>query len=143
MQCAHSFKGERFGPAQALHGITFVVDAVCKGSCLLPENYLVDICAAEAALHDALRANGIEVVAPALGDKFDVAAMEAVHVVPIEKGRPSGLVESILRPGYVLHGERVLRAAQVGVGAAQESNDSGSGGGGPDGDGGGSAGSTA
>ena len=55
MMCAHSFKGERFGPARALHGCTYVVDAVCKGSRLLPgANYLVDICAAEAALHAAL-----------------------------------------------------------------------------------------
>ena len=54
-QIAHSFKGEQFGPAQALHGCTYVVDAVCKGAHLLPNcNYLVDICAAEAALHEAL-----------------------------------------------------------------------------------------
>lgn len=51
---AHSFKGERFGPARALHGCTYVIDAICKGPCLLPENYLVDICAAEAALESAL-----------------------------------------------------------------------------------------
>ena len=54
-QIAHSFKGELFGPAQALHGCTYVVDAVCKGPHLQPAaNYLVDICAAEAALHAAL-----------------------------------------------------------------------------------------
>lgn len=52
---AHSFKGELFGPAQALHGITYVVDAVIKGPKLLPgANYLVDICVAERALHAAL-----------------------------------------------------------------------------------------
>ena len=52
---AHSFKGELFGPAQALHGCTYVVDAVCKGARLQPDaNYLVDICALESALHDAL-----------------------------------------------------------------------------------------
>ena len=48
MMCAHSFKGELFGPARALHGCTYVVDAVCKGTRLLPgQNYLVDICAAD------------------------------------------------------------------------------------------------
>ena len=29
---AHSFKGELFGPAQALHGCTYVIDAVCQGA---------------------------------------------------------------------------------------------------------------
>lgn len=142
-------KAERFGSAQLAKSLIPALDAM-DALCDTPSSANGGGEAEQegkrltrAALHDALRANGIEVVAPALGDKFDVAAMEAVHVVPIERGRPSGLVESILRPGYVLHGERVLRAAQVGVGAAQESNDSGSGGGGPDGDGGGSAGSTA
>ena len=54
-QIAHSFKGELFGPAQALHGCTYVIDAIFKGRSLLPDaNYLVDICAAEAALHGAL-----------------------------------------------------------------------------------------
>jgi hypothetical protein len=55
LMIAHSFKGELFGPARALHGCTYTVDAICKGTHLLPgTNYLVDICAAEAALHDAL-----------------------------------------------------------------------------------------
>ena len=83
-----------------------------------------------AALHDALRSNGIEVVAPVLGDKFDVASMEAMMTVPVAEGKPPGFVEALLRPGYVMHGERVLRAAQVGVGAAGE-------GGGGESDGGG------
>ena len=37
--------------------------------------------------------------------------------VPVEEGA-AGNVESVLRPGYALHGERILRAAQVGVGAS-------------------------
>lgn len=52
---AHSFKGECFGPAQALHGCTYVVDAIVEGPKLQTgANYLVDICLAERALHDAL-----------------------------------------------------------------------------------------
>ena len=40
---AHSFKGELFGPARALHGCTYIVDAVRKGKELLPgANYLAD-----------------------------------------------------------------------------------------------------
>ena len=47
---AHSFKGECFGPAQALHGCTYVVDAIVEGPKLQTgANYLVDICLAERA----------------------------------------------------------------------------------------------
>ena len=42
--------------------------------------------------------------------------MEALYTVPVAADASTGLVEDIMRPGYVLHGERVLRAAQVGVG---------------------------
>ncbi|MBA4783872.1 MAG: 6-carboxytetrahydropterin synthase [Rhizobiales bacterium] len=50
---AHSFKGEFFGPAQAMHGATFVVDA-CFLSQTLDKgtNVVIDIGAA----HEALKA---------------------------------------------------------------------------------------
>ena len=54
-QVAHSFSGEEFGPAQALHGITYTIDAVLTGPSLAPDvNYLIDICEVERVLHDAL-----------------------------------------------------------------------------------------
>ena len=71
-----------------------------------------------AALHDALRSNGVEAVAPEVGDKFDVANMEAMMTVEVLEAERVNTVQALLRPGYVLHGERVLRAAQVGVGTA-------------------------
>jgi 6-pyruvoyl-tetrahydropterin synthase len=40
---AHSFKGDLFGPAQALHGATFVVDAGFYAQQLTPEGVVVDI----------------------------------------------------------------------------------------------------
>jgi 6-pyruvoyl-tetrahydropterin synthase len=43
---AHSFRGEVFGPAQALHGATFVVDATLRRPELDPDNIVVDIGAA-------------------------------------------------------------------------------------------------
>ena len=49
---AHSFKGELFGPAQALHGATFVIDAAFLAESLDPHGIVVDIGRA----HDALRA---------------------------------------------------------------------------------------
>jgi len=40
---AHSFRGEVFGPAQRLHGATFVVDARFKRADLDADNIVVDI----------------------------------------------------------------------------------------------------
>ncbi len=43
MMIAHSFRGEVFGPAQRLHGATFVVDATFRRPALDPDNIVVDI----------------------------------------------------------------------------------------------------
>ncbi len=43
MMVAHSFQGEAFGPAQRLHGATYVVDASFLGSRLDEDGVLVDI----------------------------------------------------------------------------------------------------
>ncbi|MDT0186957.1 6-carboxytetrahydropterin synthase [Microbacterium sp. ARD31] len=43
MMVAHSFRGEVFGPAQALHGATFLVDATFRGETLDGDGILVDI----------------------------------------------------------------------------------------------------
>ena len=40
---AHSFRGEVFGPAQRLHGATFVVDATFRRAHLDADNIVVDI----------------------------------------------------------------------------------------------------
>ncbi|WP_457205273.1 6-pyruvoyl trahydropterin synthase family protein [Nocardioides sp. P5_C9_2] len=50
MMVAHSFRGEVFGPAQRLHGATFVVDATFRGEVLDDDGVLVDIGRAAAAL---------------------------------------------------------------------------------------------
>jgi 6-pyruvoyl-tetrahydropterin synthase len=49
---AHSFRGAVFGPAQALHGATFVVDAVFFAETLDPNGIVIDIGRA----HEALKA---------------------------------------------------------------------------------------
>ena len=49
---AHSFRGEVFGPAQALHGATFVVDACFMAQALDENGIVVDIGRA----HEALKA---------------------------------------------------------------------------------------
>ena len=43
MMIAHSFRGETFGPAQRLHGATYVVDATFRRDFLDPDNVVVDI----------------------------------------------------------------------------------------------------
>jgi 6-pyruvoyl-tetrahydropterin synthase len=43
MMIAHSFRGEVFGPAQRLHGATYVVDATFRRAALDDDNIVVDI----------------------------------------------------------------------------------------------------
>ncbi|MFC4052019.1 6-pyruvoyl tetrahydropterin synthase family protein [Actinomadura syzygii] len=53
---AHSFRGEVFGPAQRLHGATFVVDATFRRAELDPDGIVVDIGLATRELGDVLAA---------------------------------------------------------------------------------------
>jgi 6-pyruvoyl-tetrahydropterin synthase len=43
MMVAHSLRGEVFGPAQALHGATYVVDATVRAASLDDDGLVVDI----------------------------------------------------------------------------------------------------
>jgi 6-pyruvoyl-tetrahydropterin synthase len=54
MMIAHSFQGEVFGPAQRLHGATYVVDAAFSGPRLDSDGVLVDIGAATSVLGQVL-----------------------------------------------------------------------------------------
>jgi 6-pyruvoyl-tetrahydropterin synthase len=51
MMIAHSFRGEVFGPAQRLHGATYVVDATFRRDALDTDNIVVDIGRATEQLH--------------------------------------------------------------------------------------------
>ena len=51
---AHSLRGDVFGPAQALHGATYVVDATFRGDALDADGVLVDIGRAGRALRAVL-----------------------------------------------------------------------------------------
>lgn len=53
---AHSFRGEVFGPAQALHGATYVVDCEFRRAQLDPDGLIVDIGRASMVLRDVLGA---------------------------------------------------------------------------------------
>jgi 6-pyruvoyl-tetrahydropterin synthase len=54
MMIAHSFHGEVFGPAQRLHGATYIVDATFRRAALNADNIVVDIGGAAAELHAVL-----------------------------------------------------------------------------------------
>ena len=51
---AHSLRGEVFGPAQGLHGATYVVDATFRRATLDADGIVVDIGRAAEALRDVM-----------------------------------------------------------------------------------------
>ena len=54
MMVAHSLTGDVFGPAQRLHGATYVVDATFRAAELDPDGIVVDIGRAADQLHAVL-----------------------------------------------------------------------------------------
>jgi 6-pyruvoyl-tetrahydropterin synthase len=71
MMIAHSFRGEVFGPAQRLHGATYVVDATFRRAALDEDNIVVDIGRAAKELHAVLA----ELTYRNLDDEPDFAGM--------------------------------------------------------------------
>lgn len=53
---AHSFRGEMFGPAQKVHGATFVVDAQFRSAKLDSDGVVIDIGKAHEVLREVLAA---------------------------------------------------------------------------------------
>ena len=56
LMIAHSFRGEAFGPAQRLHGATYVVDLELRRPTLDGDNLVVDIGLARQVLRETLAA---------------------------------------------------------------------------------------
>jgi 6-pyruvoyl-tetrahydropterin synthase len=54
MMIAHSLRGEAFGPAQRLHGATYVVDATFRRAELDSDGVVIDIVRASEQLHAVL-----------------------------------------------------------------------------------------
>src|SRR5215212_2960958 len=71
MMIAHSLRGEGFGPAQRLHGATFVVDATFRRATLDADGVVVDIGRAAEALRAVLGEIGYR----NLDDEADFAGM--------------------------------------------------------------------
>ena len=64
-------------------------------------------------LQNVFSRHGITVIAPAVGDRFDPLAHEAMFEAPVP-GTTAGEIIQVLGNGFMLH-DRLLRAAQVGV----------------------------
>src|SRR5215210_432603 len=71
MMIAHSLRGEVFGPAQRLHGATYVVDATFRRATLDADGIVVDIGRAV----EALRAVVAELSYRNLDDEADLGGM--------------------------------------------------------------------
>ena len=71
MMVAHSLRGEVFGPAQRLHGATYVIDVTFRRATLDTDGIVVDIGRAA----DALRAVIAELGYRNLDDEADFAGM--------------------------------------------------------------------
>src|ERR671937_4219 len=81
MMIAHSLRGETFGPAQRLHGATYVVDATCRRAQLDADGVVVDI----GRVGEQLRVVLAELDYRNLDDEPSLAAagwMVHVHEVP-------------------------------------------------------------
>lgn len=72
----------------------------------------------ERQLLAAFERHGIKEITPQAGDKFDAHLHEAMFEVP-NSGQPAGTVVHVVEAGYMI-GERLLRAARVGVAKADE-----------------------
>ena len=82
MMIAHSLRGEAFGPAQRLHGATFVVDATFRRRELDDDGVVVDIGRAAQALREVLAALSYRNLddEPALGGRNTTTEVLARHV---------------------------------------------------------------
>jgi 6-pyruvoyl-tetrahydropterin synthase len=104
---AHSFQGAVFGPAQKLHGATFVVDAAFVAETLDGNNIVIDIGRA----HDALRA----VLTPLNYHNLDeLPELKGINTTTefLSKYIFDGLAKSA-RAGELGRGGRELKAIRV------------------------------
>ena len=115
---AHSFRGDVFGPAQALHGATFVVDVEFRRPDLDEDNIVVDIGRAGEALRavladlnyrnldDVPAFNGVNTTTEFLSKKIFDAMAAAIRRGDLGAG--AGAIENIR---VTLHESHVAWAA--------------------------------
>ena len=71
-------------------------------------------------LQNVFSRHGIQVIAPALGDRFDPQLHEAMFEAPVPGTRAGDIIQ-VMANGFMLH-DRLLRAAQVGVSSLPATN---------------------
>jgi 6-pyruvoyl-tetrahydropterin synthase len=111
---AHSFRGEAFGPAQRLHGATYVVDVTFKREALDGDGLVVDIGLASerlSAVLDALNYRNLDDVPEFDGHNttteflarvIQERLVEAIHDGEFGPGAPGcGALEVTLRESHV------------------------------------------
>jgi len=104
---AHSFRGAEFGPAQRVHGATFVVEAEFRAPSLDHLHLLVDIAAARTELRrilDALDYRNLD-DEPDLAGKNTTTEFLACHI--------HGLLCAALRQGKLGEGGRGVTGLKV------------------------------
>ncbi len=104
---AHSFRGEVFGPAQALHGATFVVDACFMARTLDENGIVVDIGRAHDVLADILgplRFQNLDAM-PEFKGKNTTTEFLTRHV--FDGLATAAKAGALGRPGAALHAIRV------------------------------------
>ena len=115
MLVAHSLKGDVFGPAQALHGATYVVDATFRGDSLDDDGILVDIARAVDELRGlmaGLTHRNLDDV-PELAGRNTTTEVLAQHVGDLlaERVRAGALGPCVTRLEVTLHESHVARAS--------------------------------
>jgi 6-pyruvoyl-tetrahydropterin synthase len=109
MMIAHSFRGEVFGPAQSLHGATYVVDATFRRATLDADGIVIDIGRAT----DALRAVLGELNYRNLDDDFPETNTTTEVLAKVVADRLAGHVAGLGLDGLVvtLHESHVAWAS--------------------------------
>ena len=104
---AHSLAGEVFGPAQKMHGATYVVDAILKSETLTPDGIVFDIGRAHVVLKEVLSPlnyNNLDVL-PQFKGKVTTTEFLAKYIHDELKAKIkdefSGTVEIILGESHV------------------------------------------
>lgn len=115
MLVAHSLRGDVFGPAQALHGATYVVDATFRGDSLDDDGILVDIARAAEELHRltaGLTHRNLDEV-PELAGRNTTTEVLAQHVGDrlVERISEGALGDGVSSLEVTLHESPVARAS--------------------------------
>ncbi|WP_029057627.1 6-pyruvoyl trahydropterin synthase family protein [Stappia stellulata] len=104
---AHSFKGEVFGPAQKMHGATFVVDAAFRARDLDANGIVIDIGRAHEVLKETLEPLNFQNLddVPEFKGKNTTTEFLTRHI--FDKLAAAARADRLGRPGAELHAIRV------------------------------------